>query len=321
MLLAVSGGPDSTALMGAAARAGSAAPLHVATIDHGLRPNSAAEAAAVAMAARTLGLPHRTLVWTGPKPASGVQAAARAARYELLAAHAGSLGAGLVLTGHTRDDQAETVLMRLLAGSGPAGLAGMRPTRDLTSSIRLGRPFLGLAKADLVDYCAARGLAFIRDPSNGDDRYARARLRRLRPDLDREGLSTDRLCRLAERCGRDDAALAAWAGTVFAAATTSQAGGTIRLDGTALRAVPAAVLLRVASLAVTRLNATWDHSVGRERLERLERLVLDGLVPALRSGTPLRRTLRETLFEVTRTGDLVLRPAPTRRTHGTASQH
>ncbi|MBN6823114.1 tRNA lysidine(34) synthetase TilS, partial [Methylobacterium organophilum] len=174
MLLAVSGGPDSSALMHAAARLRDAtgASLRVATVDHGLRPESGAEAEAVGRAARALGLPHAILTWAGAKPGTGLQDAARRARYALLAAHAEAVGAGLVLTGHTRDDQAETVLIRLAAGSGPAGLAGMRAERDLGPGLALGRPFLHLPKASLVAWCAARGVAYARDPANGDPRFA-----------------------------------------------------------------------------------------------------------------------------------------------------
>ena len=308
VLLAVSGGPDSTALMSAAVRAGATMPLHVATVDHGLRAASTAEAAGVADAARQLGLPHRILTWTGAKPSHGLQAAARAARYDLLARHALSLGAAWVLTGHTRDDQAETVLLRLLAGSGPAGLAGMRPERPLTGTVRLGRPFLGLSKAGLVAYCAASGLVPIQDPSNADPRFARARLRGLLPELAREGLSDARLCRLAARCARDDDALTQAARDAYAAASRpAEAPALIRLDAPGLKALPDAILMRVVALALAAAG-------GAARLERLEGLVLDALRPALDAGTPLRRTLGGCLVALSRGRGLTVAPAPPRRT-------
>ena len=148
LVLAVSGGPDSTALMVLAARwraARASGPELIAiTVDHGLRPEAQAEAAAVADLARSLGLTHRTLHWTGNKPKSGLQQAARAARYGLLAEAARAAGAGAVLTAHTLDDQAETVLIRLMRGSGLAGLAGMQmcsviPGREPTGP-RRARP-------------------------------------------------------------------------------------------------------------------------------------------------------------------------------------
>ncbi len=129
LILAVSGGPDSTALLVLAARwraARAVGPTLIAvTIDHGLRAEAAAEAAAVAALAHSLDLAHRTLCWTGQKPKSGLQQAAREARYRLLADAAREAGAGAVLTAHTRDDQAETVLIRMMRGSGIAGLGAM----------------------------------------------------------------------------------------------------------------------------------------------------------------------------------------------------
>ncbi|WP_375408190.1 tRNA lysidine(34) synthetase TilS [uncultured Methylobacterium sp.] len=307
VVLAVSGGPDSTALMHAAAMSGRTG-LFVATVDHRLRPESAREAERVGSAATRLGLPHATLVWSGSKPSTGIAAAARAARYRLLADHARSVGAGLVLTGHTRDDQAETVLMRLIAGSGPAGLAAMAPVRDLAPTVRLGRPFLTLPKADLVAYCEGHGLAYDHDPSNRDDRFGRARLRRLMPHLAREGLTAERLCRLAQRSARDEAALAL-AGRAALAAASVPGDGDLVLDGATLLALPEAVLLRVVGEALVRTGAG-----GAVRLERLERLVLQDLVPAMRTGAAIRRTLAGILVSVTRQRAVTFGIAPARRT-------
>ncbi|ONF48079.1 tRNA(Ile)-lysidine synthetase [Methylobacterium radiotolerans] len=315
MLLAVSGGPDSSALMHAAARLRDAtgASLRVATVDHGLRPESGAEAEAVGRAARALGLPHAILTWAGAKPGTGLQDAARRARYALLAAHAEAAGAGLVLTGHTRDDQAETVLIRLAAGSGPAGLAGMRAERDLGPGLALGRPFLHLPKASLVAWCAARGVAYARDPANGDPRFARGRLRAAWPALEREGLTRARLARLAERAARDEAALRSAAEQALDKARRSgpETGAELRLDGRALAALPDAVALRCLDLALARAGAA------PRRLERLETLVLESLLPALRRGEPVRRTLAGFLVSADAGGTVSLAPAPPRR-HGPA---
>jgi tRNA(Ile)-lysidine synthase len=147
LVLAVSGGPDSTALMLLAARwaqRGKRKPKLVAvTVDHGLRPESRREALAVKRLALALGIAHRTLRWTGKKPAAGLQEAARFARYRLLAEAARRAGAGAVLTAHTLDDQAETVLMRLARGSGITGLGAMREMSILPTAKRAPSPLWG----------------------------------------------------------------------------------------------------------------------------------------------------------------------------------
>jgi tRNA(Ile)-lysidine synthase len=311
VLLAVSGGPDSSALMHAAAALG--ASVQVATVDHGLRPDSGSEAEGVGLAARALGLPHAVLTWAGPKPGTGLQDAARAARYRLLAAHAEAVGAGLVLTGHTQDDQAETVLMRLAAGSGPAGLAGMRTARRLAPGITLGRPFLALPKATLTAWCVARGIPHVRDPANADPRFARARLRATWAALEREGLSPARLARLAERAARDDDALRAAAELALAAAllpAKNTDAAALHLDGAALAALPEALALRGLDTALTRAGA------GPRRLERLESLVLGALLPALRRREPIRRTLAGILVAADTAGIVTLTLAPPRRSRG-----
>lgn len=306
VLLAVSGGPDSTALMHAAASFRDALAIHVATVDHGLRAGSAAEADGVARAAEKLRLPHAILAWTGQKPEAGLQDAARRARYALLAGHARGIGAGLVLTGHTRDDQAETVLLRLCAGSGPAGLAGMRRDRPLAPGIRLGRPFLGLPKAALVAWCAGHGVAYADDPANADPRFARARLRAARPALEREGLTPARLSRLAERAARDDAALRSFAERALEAASLP-GDGPIRLDGAALARLPEAVALRCLDGVFEQVGAA------PRRLERMERLVLGALLPALRRGDAIRRTLAGFSIATDAVGIVTLARAPPRR--------
>ena len=153
LVLAVSGGPDSTALLALAARwraslKGGPALIAV-TVDHGLRPESVKEANAVKRQARELGVRHRTLRWTGVKPKTGLQEAAREARYRLLSAEAAKAGARMVLTAHTLDDQAETVLLRLARGSGLTGLAAMARESSMFGT-RVVRPLLALPKARLI---------------------------------------------------------------------------------------------------------------------------------------------------------------------------
>ena len=313
LVLAVSGGPDSTALLYAAARFPRVVPIHVATVDHGLREESADEAERVGRAARALGLPHAILAWTGEKPSAGIPEAARDARYRLLAAHAHDVCADLILTAHTRDDQAETVLMRLAAGSALAGLGGMRPERPLAPGLRLGRPFLHLDKAVLVAWCEARDLAFFRDPSNADGRYARARLRRVAGALAAEGLTGARLARLAERAARDEDALQRAAASALDAALLTGTEATLRLDGAVLAGLSDAVALRCLDRAITRAGGA------PRRLERLESLVLEALLPGLRRGIAVRRTLAGLTIAANARGIVTLSPSPPRKTAGPAA--
>ncbi len=313
VLLAVSGGPDSTALMHAAAALVSPTPIHVATVDHRLRPESAIEAEQVARAAAALGKTHTILRWIGDKPSTGLQDAAREARYELLAAHASACGADLLLTAHTRDDQAETVLMRLAAGSGLAGLAGMRAERPVRPGLSLGRPFLSLDKATLVAWCEARSLSFFRDPSNSDPRFARARLRAAAAALAAEGLTSARLGRLAERAARDEDALRRLASDALEAALLAPGPDALRLDGGKLAGLPDGIALRCLDQAFDRAGG------GARRLERLETLVLAALLPSLRRKEAVRRTLAGLVITADIRGIVTLSPAPPRKTAGPAA--
>src|SRR5947209_13191130 len=150
LLLAVSGGPDSVALMLLSARwpRRDAPPIEVATVDHRLREDSRQEAEQVGNWARALGFGHHILTWEGEKPKTRLQERAREARYRLLEERAAHAGADHIVTAHHADDQAETVLLRLTRGSGPAGLAGMAAYTRL-GAVTLARPLLGVPKADL----------------------------------------------------------------------------------------------------------------------------------------------------------------------------
>ena len=210
IVLAVSGGPDSIALMWLAARwrrALARGPRLIAvTVDHGLRPEAAAEAREVKRLARSLDLPHRTLRWTGAKPRTGLPAAARQARYRLLAQAARVSGASHVLTAHTRDDQAETLLMRMLRGSGIAGLAAMARQTE-REGVLLARPFLDVSKSQLIATLNKAKVGFADDPTNRDTSFTRPRLRTLMPVLAAEGGDTRNLVRLASRLARANAAV------------------------------------------------------------------------------------------------------------------
>jgi tRNA(Ile)-lysidine synthase len=210
LVLAVSGGPDSVALMWLAARwrrsLASGPDLTVVTIDHGLRKESAREAREVKRLAADLGLPHRTLRWRGEKPKTGLPAAAREARYRLLAQAARAAGASHVLTAHTRDDQAETLLMRLVRGSGIAGLSAMARLTPRDGLV-LARPLLDVPKSQLIATLKRAGIDFAEDPTNRDAAFTRPRLRALLPQLAAEGGDARTLVRLAARLSRANAAV------------------------------------------------------------------------------------------------------------------
>jgi tRNA(Ile)-lysidine synthase len=210
LVLAVSGGPDSIALMWLMARWRRAlrhGPRLVAvTVDHGLRPAAAREARDVKRLAKTLDLPHRTLRWTGAKPKTGLPAAARDARYRLLIQAARAHDAGHILTAHTQDDQAETLLMRMSRGSGIAGLAAMarQSPRD---GVMLARPLLHIPKARLLATLNTANISFADDPTNRDAGFTRPRFRAIMPALAAEGCDARNLTRLASRLARANAAL------------------------------------------------------------------------------------------------------------------
>ena len=195
--LAVSGGGDSMALMHLAQHWGGAA-LHVASVNHSLRPEALQETAFVAQTARELGLSHVTLNWSGWDGHGNLQDAARQARRNLLAEWAEREGLEAVLLGHTLDDQAETFLMRLARGSGVDGLAAMAPHRQF-GKIDFLRPLLTVTRSDLRDWLRKRDLRWIDDPSNDDSSFARIKARQALEMLEPLGLTRTRLSQTAAR--------------------------------------------------------------------------------------------------------------------------
>jgi len=182
LLTAVSGGSDSTGLLIAFAILLSAGrhphiTLCAATVDHDLRAGSAEEAAAVAALCARHGIAHVTRRWDGPKPVSGLQAAARAERYRLLVDAARAVGADAILAAHTRDDQSETVAMRAARAPEGIGLSGMAEGVLLDGAVWLLRPFLAVGRQDIRAFLAARGEDWIDDPSNLNPRFERVRIR------------------------------------------------------------------------------------------------------------------------------------------------
>ena len=270
---AVSGGADSLALAllawrWAERRGGR---LTALTVDHGLRPEAADEARQVGAWLGARGIAHRVLTWRGAKPTSGVQAAARAERYRLLAGWCREAQVLHLLLGHTLDDQAETLLLRLGSGSGPDGLAAMAALREIVD-VRLLRPLLGVPRAALRATLEAEGQPWIDDPSNLDDRYARVRVRRA---IAAGGLRAADLARAALRFGRVRAALESAASQLLARAVGVHPAGFARLDAQALAAAPDEVGLRALGRVIAAIGG-HQHGPRLDRLERLHRNLLAG---------------------------------------------
>ena len=309
ILLAVSGGPDSTALMLLAARwrDGRKNPpkLTAATVDHGLRKESKAEAASVAKLARKLKIPHRVLCWRGRKPKSGLQEAARAARYALLLSLAREIRAAAIVTAHTRDDQAETVLHRIGRGSGVTGLSGIRP-RSEREGIAILRPLLGVAKARCEATLGKENISYALDPTNLDPKYLRPRLRALAPLLAKEGIDAARLALLARRVARAEVAIEGAVAEALPRATVRSSEGLVEYDARTLFALPEEIGLRLVGRAVNHLGHEGPAELGK--LEALFEALLD----ARRAGTVLRRTLAGALIELSDVR-LKVEPAPLRR--------
>jgi tRNA(Ile)-lysidine synthase len=183
LLVGYSGGGDSTGLLVALAACVAADPslavtLSAATVDHGLRAGSAAEAENAGKLCRTLGIAHTVLRWEGDKPSTGIQAAGRQARYGLLTRHARSIGADLIVTGHTLDDQIETSLMRQARNPDSAG--GISSAVLVNRQIWVCRPFLAVRRDAIRDYLSVREVGWVDDPSNDNLMFERVRVRKAR---------------------------------------------------------------------------------------------------------------------------------------------
>lgn len=254
--------------------------VFAATVDHGLRSDSLAEARMAADFAAARGVPHAILHWRGDKPHTRLQERARAARYGLLAQEARRVGADFILTGHHADDQAETILMRIVRGSAVGGLGGMA-VMSPREGVTLFRPFLGVRKSALVAFCEAQGAPFVRDPSNDNPRFGRTGARRLAMMLEAQGLGPHEWARLARRAARAEAALAA---TTLAALDQLPKGPAPMAllaglpEEIAMRCLAARVLAASGAQAVRleRLESAWEQLSDAHRSSRALALTLAG---------------------------------------------
>jgi len=296
LALAVSGGPDSLALL-LLAHAAFPGAVTAATVDHGLRPEAAEEAALVRRLCNQLDVHHDTLA--GTVPAEGnLQQGARALRYALLADWARGRAAWIA-TAHQQDDVAETFLMRARRGAGVGGLAAMAASRPLGEAL-LVRPLLGWSRAELVEIVEGAGIAPVRDPSNQDPRFDRARIRALLADA--EDLPVDRLA-LAARNLRDAEDALAWAEEKAWAERAARRGDVLAVDPAGL---PRELRRRLLERAVAATRAA--HGLGPDWRET----GLDPLLARLDAGGS--GTIAEVIAR-TKAGIWRFELAPPRRSH------
>lgn len=274
VLVAVSGGLDSIVLLDVMTKIAGDLPLVVAHVDHDIHEASREHARFVEELAGTYGRPCRVVRVTVPRDTSGTasERSAREARWTALRALARETGADRIATGHTVDDQAETLLLRLGRGTGPHGLAGMRPRQGSAGEIATVRPLLASHRDRLRDYAAASGLRWVEDPTNASDLYLRNRVRReLLPVLD-ELFGAGVRARIAALADLEAEARATldWALEREGLGSERDDDGTLRLPLGPFRAAPVG-LRRHALLRLCRA-AGLDYGVYRSHVAALERL-------------------------------------------------
>lgn len=271
LAVAVSGGADSTALL---LLAKETHPVTALIVDHALRAESAAEAHTVVQLCETIGVPHATLVWQGDKPEANIQAEAREVRYRLMADWCKGQGVKYILTAHHRDDQAETLLMRLARGSGVYGLAGMARTRSMGADIQLLRPLLSVSKSALINYLERVGQNWIEDPSNQVDRFDRVKIRNFLKEPPLEGFTAERLAATSARLKRTRNALEHYESIWLQRAVKEGLAGELYLDRLELSTEPVEIILR--GLASMCRYVSGSKFVPRmEKLHRLHTALLE----------------------------------------------
>ena len=257
----------------------------VLVVDHSLRDNSSKEAALVCEWAAELGLAAHVLRWEHSLLDSGLEEKARAARYRLIGDWCMARGVPSIFVAHTREDQAETFLLRLGRGSGVDGLSAMAPSSPFPvlgfDSLRLFRPLLDVSRTELRAYLSARNLPWLEDPMNQDVRFARVRVRKVLSLLEASGVAVERIAEAAAHLQRARRALDE-ARDNFLAAHAKHYGKRVLVDAAALSTLSREIALRVLSKVLMQLGEVSY----RPRFERLERLL-----DAILSGDFAARTL------------------------------
>jgi tRNA(Ile)-lysidine synthase len=273
--VAVSGGGDSLALAlllqeWVAARGGEMLAL---TVDHGLRPDSAAEARQVKKLLQGFGIRHEILLWQGDKPATHVQEMARAARYDLLLKYCRAQGFPVLATAHNLEDQIETFWMRLAHGSGLDGLAAMAAARQ-AEGISLIRPVLPFPRGRLRATCVQRGCVWVEDPSNRNEKFLRVRLRQFEELLAAEGMTPARLGQTLQKLEEAREALQAVAEKAVAECVKLYPEGYAKLKNSAWREYPRDLQRRILQ-RVLAMVVPSAYPPGFEALEQTRRDLLD----------------------------------------------
>ena len=313
VVVGVSGGADSVALLAVLAEL-SADPaagytLTAAHLDHSLRAESAEEARFVAALAERLGVPcvsdRLDVAAAARRRGVGVEEAARDARYEFLLAAARQAGGARVAVGHHADDNAETILFRVLRGTHLRGLRGIPAARELGEGVRLVRPLLCLDRETIRAFCRERGLGWQEDPTNADGRFARGFVRGELLPLLRERLNPrveEALLRLADTAGEAEEFLAAEAGELLDEALVRSGEGELVLDARKLAAARAPLGRYVFRLALERIGAPLGE-VTAGHFAAAEEVVADGGAVELPGGTEIRRRRGHVLVRSRRQDD------------------
>lgn len=295
--VAVSGGPDSLALL-LLASAAYPGRIHAATVDHGLRAESAGEAAFVAKLCAGFEIPHAVLAIQVAEKGEGLQGEARRARYRALSGWASERGIGLICTAHHADDQAETILMRLQRGSGVGGLSSIRTIRR-EGELTIARPLLGWRRDELGEVVRFCGITPIEDPSNSDTRFDRVSVRQFLAEHPQ--FQASRMARSAASLAEADDALE-WAADMLEGERCAPADGEWRMDSAGLPRELKRRLLHRAIAAMRRQHALQPAWSGGEDVENLLRMLEAGGTATL-AGT--MASAEGSLWRV--------RPAPPRR--------
>lgn len=307
LAVGVSGGADSLALTLLLAKALGPTKLVALCVDHGLRHGSAAEVRWTQKQLRARGLQCKLLtVDAADLPAGNTQAAARQARYRLMASACERHKCSLLCTAHTLDDQAETVLARLARGSGTRGLSGMAalsdyPIEGCAGSLRLARPVLHMRRDALRDYLKSMGQRWAQDPSNRDEKYDRIRLRSMISTWEEAGFTAERIASSAENMRRSEAALQYYTAKEMAQVLSVFGDRGIVIDQSAFLDIPHDIQLRMLAEALKKVS-------GNQAEVRLAKLSL--ALGQIKSGSPHRYTLHGCIIEL---ADGSIRLLPERR--------